>query len=160
MVPKLRVKTPVKQRPRDPGSRRCDACGHIISAGDKFCTGCGKPIGKAAPQKQKQRLKTKTKLAAPRMKKRKAKTKPPRLRRPKPKTITVPTMSEQEQKQDLESVPEPGYCGSCWKRVPHATYLICPYCGNKGLKLCRHWDGKLYRTKDCIRYYGPGSPWP
>ena len=157
MVPKLRVKTPVKQRPRDPGSRRCDACGHIISAGDKFCTGCGKPIGKATPQKQKQRLKAKTKPAASRMKKRKAKTKPPRLRRPKPKAITVPTVS-QTQKQNSGNIVRPGHCYVCNGPTMHG-HIHCTNCGVKHSG-CRHNDGLVYNAKDCHDYYGPGSPWP
>ncbi len=161
-----RVKTSVKQRPRGPGSRRCGACGHAVSAGDKFCTGCGKPLTSVAPAAapQKQRPKTKTKPAAPRMKKRKPKTVPPRMKKRKPitvpaaapqaqkqKTMVVPAMSEQEQKQYLENVPEWWYCGRCGQKVLHSE-IKCPKCGLKW-KLCRHKDGKYYKPEECIAYH-------
>ena len=161
-----RVKTTIKQRPRGSESRRCDACGHIISAGDKFCTRCGMPLAgvasAAAPQKQKQRLKTKTKPAAPRMK-RKPKTVPPRMKRKpitvpaaapqaqKQKTMVVPAMSEQEQKQYLENVPEWWYCGRCGQKVLHSE-IRCSKCGLKW-KLCKHKDGKYYKPEECIAYH-------
>ena len=163
-----RVKTTIKQRPRGSESRRCDACGHAVSAGDKFCTGCGMPLAgvasAAAPQKQRPKIKTKTKPAAPRMK-RKPKTVPPRMKR-KPKTITVPTaasqaqkqktmvvpaMSEQEQKQYVENVPDLFYCSVCNKPNPHGRHVKCPNCGCKWT-FCVHKDGKYYRPKDCYNY--------
>ena len=154
-MPKIRHKAPTKQRPRDPGSR-CGACGHIISAGDKFCTGCGKPLTgaapAAAPQKQKQRLKTKP--AAPRMKKRKPITVPPRMKKRKPitvpprmkkrkpitvpaaapqaqkqKTKVAPAISVEEQKRYLENLPGQFYCSSIC-RVKGPDGPMCPNCGN------------------------------
>ena len=176
IVQRPRVKTTIKQRPRSSGSRRCDACGHPVSATAKFCTGCGKPLAgvapAVAPQKLKQRLKTKTKLAAPRVKKQKLKTKPPRLRRPKPKTaVTVPqkqvsktvstvapqvsktvSKTSQTQKQVVEAIQGWFYCGSCYRKGPHGVDR-CVHCGVKFV-FCRHGDGGKYRPKQCIAYYG------
>lgn len=135
MVKKIRVKTPARQRPRGSESRRCGACGHRISAGDKFCMGCGMPAAGTAPAAapQKQRPKTRAKPAVPRTGKRKPKTVPVAV--PREKSETAPA-----QKQSSKNVPETVYCVGCAQPFPHGRYIKCPNCG-------RFWVACLHRKE-------------
>ena len=160
-MPKTRVKTPVKQRPRDSELRRCGECGHGVGADDKFCTGCGKPLAgvapAAVPQRQKQRPKTKTKPAAPRKKARTPQAAPSRLRKPTTVPILVPKKQEPQvapavappkQKPKQRQEQKPVVAPPLWKRkdyldnLPDKFYCssICkvrgpdgPKCPNCGL---------------------------
>ena len=134
MVKKIRVKTPARQRPRGSESRRCGACGHRISAGDKFCMGCGMPAAGTAPAAapQKQRPKTRARPAVPRVKRAKPAT--PRMKKRQPKTVPVAVPREKSetapaQKQSSKNVPETVYCHGCAQPFPHGRYIKCPNCG-------------------------------
>ena len=153
IVRRPRVKTPVKasvkQRPRGPGSRRCDSCGHVISAGDKFCIGCGMPLTGVAPAAapQKQRLRPKT--VAPRMKRQKSKAVSKAVPQ---KSIVAPPMSPQKQKQYLDNVPDDlRTCPGCKRKIPHGRYITCPHCGYKWSG-CKHKDGIIHDLWNCYTY--------
>ena len=182
-MPKIRHKTPTKQRPRSSESRRCGACGHTVSAEDKFCTGCGKPLTGAAPAAAPQKMRQRPKAAVPRARQRKPKTMPPRLRKRKPKVVpvlapqvqsskVVPSISvEEQQKQYLENLPEQFYCSSICK-VKGPDGPMCPNCGNIWIckepvshfdrscskcgiwfEGCIHKDGQKYDPEECIAYH-------
>ena len=166
-MPRPRVKTPVKQRPRESKFRRCGACERGVGADDKFCIGCGKPLNAApaaAPQKQKQRPKTKP--AAPQVKKRKPVTVPaaPQVKKRKPVTVpvaapqvqkrqpvTAPNISRLDVKQYLETAPLQLHCGRCMHKVRHSD-TECPRCGTDW-DLCQHKDDQWYRRGECAAYH-------
>ena len=147
VVPKIRVKTPTRQRPRGSESRRCGACGHGIRAGDKFCMGCGMPTtgaaSAAAPQKQRPKTKTKARPAAPRVKR--AKPAIPRTRKRNPKIVPVAVPREKSEtaparEQSSKGVPGTVYCAGCAQPFPHGRYIKCPNCG-------RFWIDCAHRKK-------------